>query len=919
MGKPVVMAVAVAIRATVATAVAIIELTHLRPGPPRLRRHGCTGPQNPFTPFDARDIEGSITARFEAQVAKGSDALAITDGVRRWSYGELNGFANRIAEEVLESPQTPDVPIALLFEHDAPAIAAILGVLKAGRCYVPLDARQPAARLRGIVEDCGAKTIITNERNRELAAEISARALNLISIDDFRDARAGNLGIAVAPTAQATVLFTSGSTGVPKGVVHSHRNILHNASNVTNCLHLDASDRLAQLFSYDTGAGIPQIYASLLNGASVHLFDIRARGFVDLANWIAEERITIYHSVPQVFRHLTAALTPGASFPDLRLIRFGGEAPRRADVELYREHFSKSALLQISLASTEIAPIRGLFIDGDTQLDSDLVPAGYAMPDIDVVILDDDGREAAPGIAGQIAIKSDFLFCNYWNNPALTASAMTAGPDGIRTFITGDRGMIIDDGCLIHLGRRESIVKIGGMSVEVAEVEAALLADGGIGEVAVVGRPDRSGETRLIAYFVGDVPTSELRTRLARRLAAWMIPSAFVRMEALPVNRNGKIDRASLPDPNPARYGEDPARDPLEASLIAIWEEVLQLRPIGIRDDFFQLGGDSLQALELVTRLEAVFDREISAALIAQGPTVEEQAATLRKGDAAEYWPSIVPLQLHGTRPPIFVVPGAAQDVTSLVGFARGVGIEQPFLALQPPRQDGWHPALRSIEALAAYFVSELRRHHPGGPYFLGGLSSGGLVAFEMAQQLTRMGEQVGFVGMLDTHASQYPRMHWRAPVRFWIFRRLGNTLPQLPERSTADLARDLRNLWRSRFFNRLRRLRGRNLTREGGYFNALETTLRARRRYRLSPYPGKATLFRYREQPSASLYTPDPLLGWRDAADGDFEIVDVPGTHTNLTPDDFGEVCRQFRERLHAAQDALSREIIRLLSASAQ
>jgi len=795
----------------------------------------------------------------------------------------------------------------LLFEHGAPAIAAILGVLKAGRCYVPLDARQPGARLAAILEDCAAKTIVTDHGNRELAAEISSHSPRLISIDDFRDERADNLGVVAAPTDLATVLFTSGSTGVPKGVVHNHRNILHNAANVTNCLHLDAGDRLAQLFSYDTGAGIPQIYASLLNGASVHLFDVRARGFVDLANWIAEERITIYHSVPQVFRHLTATLTPDASFPDLRLLRLGGEASSHTDVKLFRDHFSKTALLQVSLASTEIAPIRGLFIDADTQLDGDLVPAGYAMPDIEVMILDAAGRQATPGSVGQIAIKSDFLFCNYWNNPALTASVMTAGPDGLRTFITGDRGMIIDDGCLIHLGRRDSIVKIGGMSVEVAEVEAALLSDGGAREVAVVGRPDRSGETRLVAYFVGDAPTSELRTRLARRLTASMIPSAFVRMEALPINRNGKIDRASLPDPTPVSYGEHPARDPLEANLIAIWEDVLQLRPIGIRDDFFQLGGDSLQALELVTRLEAVFDREISAALIAQGPTVEEQAATLRKVDAAEYWPVIVPLQLQGARPPIFVVPGAAQDVTALISFARGFGIEQPFLALQPPRQDGRHPALRSIEALAAYFVTELRRHHPGGPYFLGGLSSGGLVAFEMAHQLTRMGEQVGFVGMLDTHASQYPMLRRKAPVRFWIFRRLGTTLPQSPEGSTLDLARDLRNIWRSRFFNRMRRLRRRPLTREGAYFDALETTLRARRRYRLSPYPGKVTLFRYGEQPAASLYTRDPLLGWQEAANGNFEIVDVPGTHTNLTPDDFQKVCKRFRERLHAAQDALA------------
>ena len=767
-----------------------------REAPRALKRHGCPGPQNTFTPFQASDIEGSIAARFEAQVAKRPDALAITDDVHRWSYAELNGFANRIGTALLGDTQPDNVPIALLFEHGAPAIAAILSVLKAGRCYVPLNTQQPAARVARILEDCGAKTIVTNYRNAALAGEISNPPTRIISIDKFRGERAGNLGITVAPEDLATILFTSGSTGVPKGVVHNHRNILHNASNVTNCLHIDSSDRLDQLYSYDTGASVPQIYASLLNGASIHLFDIRARGFADLADWIATEKITIYHSVPQVFRHLVAALGPDASFPELRLIRLGGEAASIADVQLYRQHFSKTAILQVSMGATEIAPIRGLFIDGDTPLDGSIVPAGYEMPDIEVLIVDDDGGEVALGTAGQIAIRSEFLFCNYWHNPALTAAVMTSEPDGKRTLRIGDRGMIVDDGCLIHLGRRESMVKIGGMAVEVAEVEAAIIGGGGVSAVAVVGRAEQSGATRLVAYFAGAAPTSELRARVARTLPSWMIPAAFVRMESLPVNRNGKIDRPALPDPAPAAYGEHPPRDPLEASLIAIWEELLQLRMIGIRHDFFQLGGDSLLALELVTRIESLLDRQVPVALLAENPTVEQQAEVLRDRNWALQWPAVVPLQRQGNRPPIFFVPGAGNDVISLTGFARGIGIEQPFYGLQPPGLDGRQRPARSLEELAAYFVTELRRTHPQRPYFLGGASYGGLVAFEMAQQLTRLGEQVAFVGLLDTHASQYPRMLRKVPMRFRIFRLLGNSFPQAPERPLKEIALEIVGIW---------------------------------------------------------------------------------------------------------------------------
>jgi acyl-coenzyme A synthetase/AMP-(fatty) acid ligase/thioesterase domain-containing protein len=796
----------------------------------------------------------------------------------------------------------------LLFEHGAPAIASILGVLKAGRAYVPLDIHQPDERLRRILEDSGANTIVTNDRKVALAQEISNPTTRLIAVDKFRGERADNPGITVAPTDLATILFTSGSTGVPKGVVHNQRNILHNASDLTNCLHLAESDRLIQLFSYDTGASIPQIYGSLLNGASLHLFDLRARGFVDLANYLAEEKITIYYSVLQVFRHLIAALSPNASFPDLRLIRIGGEAPRIGDVELYRKHFAKSAMLQISLASTEISPIRGLFIDSDTRLDGPLVPAGYEMPDIEVSILDDNGNEVVAGQAGQIAIRSEFLFCEYWKNPSLTAAVMTTGADNRRTFRTGDRGMLIDDGCLVHLGRRESMVKIGGMSVEVAEVEAALLMDGDVREVAVIGRPDRSGDTRLIAYVVGSTPTTELRVRAARTLPSWMIPAVFVPMEALPLNRNGKIDRAALPDPTPARYGENPPRDPLEMSLVAVWEELLRIRPVGIRDDFFQLGGDSLLAVELVTQIEAIVHRHVPVELLVENPTIEQQAEVLRSGDWSLQWPAVVPLQLHGDRPPIFLVPAAATDVTALIGFARGIGNEQPFYGLQPPGLDGLRPPPSSIEEQAAYFVAELRRTHPKGPYFLGGTSFGGVVAFEMAQQLTRMGEQVAFVGLLDTHAAQFPRMRWRVPIRFWIFRLLGNTMYQSPERTVKDIALEIIGIWQARLTNRIRKLRRRPLTRMGSYFDSFDKALLARRRYRISPYPGKITLFRYAERPSPMLYHSDPLMGW-SAVGESLEIVDVPGTHSNLTPDDFQSVCDRLREHLHAAQDAVGRE----------
>jgi len=871
-----------------------------------LRRRGCAGPQNPFPPFEASDVEQTIAARFESQVAKRPQALAVTDDAHRWSYEDLNGFANRIGVELLGFGEPNDAPIALLFEHGAPAIAAMLGVLKAGRCYVTLNVQQPAARLRRILEDCGAKIVVTNDRNATFANEISSRQEKTVSIDGFRgERRAGNLGVGNALADPATIIFTSGSTGLPKGVVHSQRNVLHNVMRLTNCIHLDASDRLDQLYSYDTGAAAPQTFGALLNGASLHLFDIRSRGFDDLAAWIAREKITIYHSVPHVFRGLVAALGADACFPELRLIRLDGEATSIADVELYRRRFARSAILLNVFGSTETGLISGFFVDADTRLDDRAVPAGYAMPDIDVLILDGEGREVAPGTPGRIAIRSDFLFCSYSHNPALTAAVITAGPDGKRTFHTADRGLILDDGCLVHLGRGESMVKIAGIAVEVAEVEAALLAGDDVSDVAVVGRPDRSGEMRLVAYVVTNAPPNVLRGRLARQLPSWMIPSAFVRMKSLPVNRKGKVDREALPDPAPAHYGADRPRDPLEVGLVAIWEELLEIEPIGIRDDFFEIGGDSLLALQLVARIEKLVRRHVPTSLLVEHPTVEQQARVLHDGGWSLHYPTVVPLQLGGALPPIFFVPGAGSDATSLIRIARTLGPEQPFYALQPSGQDGRQRPPRSVEELAARFVAEVRRTCPRGPYFLGGGSYGGLVAFEMAQRLTRAGQCVAFLGLLDTYAPRYPRMQARAPLRFQLFRRFGIELSQPPDRSAADMALHVVRIWCARIYVRLWQLSGRALTRRAGVFHFLDEALKAMRRYRSSSYPGKITLFRHEEQPSTALYDPDPLLGWGGVAQGGLDVVDVPGAHSKEGQDSL-EMCHRVRERIRAAQAAI-------------
>ncbi len=886
---------------------------------PRAPGRGCPGPANAFTPFERDEVEQSIAARFEAQAARRPEALAIRDGAREWNYGDLNTRANRIGRALLaDAPAANGSPVALLFEHGAPAIAAMLGVLKAGRCYVVLNPAHPAARLAAILDDSSAETILTSDLNvamaqnlaRESAKIVSEeiRSTKIISVDGPSDRlSAENLGLPIPPGAIAYILYTSGSTGKPKGVVQSHRNVLHNVMKYTNGVHLDAADRHALLPAYDVGASVSDIFGALLNGASLHPFELRTRGFADLAEWIVSEEITVYHSVPTVFRRLAASLREGASMPALRLVKLAGEATTARDVELFRKHLPKTSILCVSLGATEMNVIRMFFIDDAITFDGSVIPVGYEVADTEIVVLDDEGREVTDGRAGEIAIRSEYLFCGYWRNPELTAAVLSTGADGRRMFHTGDRGMILPDGCLIHLGRREAAVKVRGQSVETAEVEAALLANPAVREAAVVGRPDRWGESRLVAYVMGEASPAALRGQLARTLPASMVPSAFVRVDSMPLTSNGKIDRDALPDPEPMRSGAHPPRDRLEVCLAAIWEDVLKLRPVGIRDDFFELGGDSILALELVSQVESVCGRRLPVSLLLEAPTVARQAEILRDASWSPAWPAIVALQPHGNRPGFFCAAGAGTDVLSLVELPRHLGPDLPFYGLQPPGQDGQRAPLGTVDSLAAYLVREMRGVQPRGPYFLGGSSYGGIVAFEMAQQLVRAGEEVGLLALFDTRAPGYPRLRRDAPARFHLFRRLGNPFPQPPERRWSEMQREMFRIWAQRLDTRWRRLAGRALTQESLYFYFLTVAFAAQRRYRPLPYPRPITLFRVPAQPSNEIYATDPLLGWGELAAGGLEIVDVEGFHGQPM---FREpyvrgLALRLRERMRAAHDS--------------
>ncbi len=595
-------------------------------------------PCESFIEFGLEDVEQSIPARFERQVGQYPERRAIKAGTQELTYAGLNHSANRVARAILARGDAPDEPVALLLDHGPSLIAAILGVLKAGRIYLPLDPSYPAARAAYILEDAGAALIVTNERHLPLAAKLSAAGLPLLNLDRLEpNLPNDNLDLRVAPDAPAYILYTSGSTGRPKGVVQNHRNVLWDIREYTNTLHISRDDRMTLLYSCSVNGSVRGMFGALLNGASLYPLDIKEQGLNRLADLLVHEEITFYHSVPSVFRQFVATLTGAERFPKLRIIRFGGERVLTRDVESYRKHFPDECLLYTGMGATETGHVRHDFLDKRTPIAGSVVPTGYAVEGKVVLLLDDAGREVLDGDAGEIAVRSRYLALGYWRKPDLTRAAFLSDPAGgpERIFRTGDLGRLHPDGCLEHLGRKDFQVKVGGYRIEVAEIETALLGLPGVREAVVVAREEVPGEQRLVAYVVREpalAPTAaELRGLMLERLPTYMVPAAFVWLDALPLLPNGKLDRRALPEPdwvNPARDGAFVApRTSIEERVAAIWAHVLGIENVGVNDHFLELGGTSLKATQVMARVWSTLEVRLPQRTLFDDPSLADFAA----------------------------------------------------------------------------------------------------------------------------------------------------------------------------------------------------------------------------------------------------------------------------------------------------
>jgi len=595
-------------------------------------------PGSRFVEFKIEETEQSVPERFEQQVAKHPDHLAVKTRLHQLTYAALNRSANLVARAIRQQSAN-DGNVALLLEHDAPAIVAIFAALKAGKIFVPLDPSLPHSRTKYILNDSGASLIITNSQILGLAQNLFDGSRSCIDMDHLDTSLApDNSGIALSPDSISCILYTSGSTGQPKGVLHTHRNELHSIMHHTNNLRLSADDRFSLLAPYGTGQGIQDIFSALLNGGTLYPWNMKSEGLNGLADWLVHEKITVYHSAATIFRHFVRNLSEREEFPDLRVIKLGSEQVSWKDVESYKKHFSRHCILLNAFSSSETKTIRQYLINKETQI-SGRVHVGYPVEDMEVLILDEAGHELGPNHVGEIAVRSRYLSPGYWQKPDLTAAAYLLDPrcPDNRIFRTGEWGRMSSDGCLEHLGRKDAQVKIQGYRVETNEIELALLQSPAVDEAFVMCRESTRGDKYLAAYLVLNhrpCPTvSELRTFLKERIPDYMVPSAFIFLESLPLTSNGKIDRSALPEPRMARPVLDvplvAPKGPIEEALANMWAESLGIDELGVHDNLFDLGGNSLLAMQIIARVENSFRVKVPLNRFLESSTIASLSRTI--------------------------------------------------------------------------------------------------------------------------------------------------------------------------------------------------------------------------------------------------------------------------------------------------
>ncbi|NET87243.1 MAG: amino acid adenylation domain-containing protein [Kamptonema sp. SIO1D9] len=832
--------------------------------------------------------------QFQHQVAQTPASIALLSEGVQLTYGELNQKANQLAHYLQDFGVKPEVRVGLYLSRSPEAIIALFAILKAGGAYVPLDPSYPQERLALILDDAQISVLISQGTHFPLDSILTTPQHIDLERDRDRIARASqdNPESSVTIDNLAYIIYTSGSTGKPKGVLVEHRGLVNLALAQIQAFGIEPSSRVLQFASLNFDASVSEIAMTLLAGATLCL-SVSPLPLVGkaLTNQLRDWAISTVTLPPSVL-----ATLPVVDLPALQTLILAGETPAARAIASWasgRRLFNAYGPTEATVCATlaECNP-RG-----------DRVPIGRPIANVQVYLLDCALQPVPIGIPGELYIGGVGVARGYQNRPDLTQERFIPNPfdptSQGRLYRTGDLARYQPDGSLEFLGRLDTQVKIRGFRVELEEIEATLNQHPDVLSAVALCQKSQP-DSRLVVYAVPKagqtLECQTLKDFLKQRLPNYMIPAAAIVLDTLPLTANGKIDRQALPMPELGLPKKIPARDSLERELIAIWEKVLNLASIGVTDNFFDLGGHSLLAVQLMALIEQHFGVELPLSLLFEAGTVEHLATKVRSTSGSQTWSPLVNLQTQGSKPPLFCVHPIGGSVFGYEELARQLAPERPFYGLQAPGLAEHQQPYTSIPDLATYYLKAIRSVQPCSPYYLAGHSFGGLVAFEMAQQLFAQGEVVALLAILDTPAPIGRKVPEPIDDALWLVRRaqvlerfFGKTLSL----TYADLQQKTPEAQIKDFCNKLREAEllppdaGEPMIRR--ILQVQKASHQALLDYVPQIYPGKITLLQAAEvvaSDTRGIYAESfnqPALGWNCLTREVVSVHSVPGNHITM------------------------------------
>ena len=837
----------------------------------------------------------TVAELIDNQSAIHPNKIAIKHGERTCTYQAVNELSNKFAKIMMANGVMPGDILGVAVNRSPEMIILLLAVIKTGAAYLPIDINFPTDRINYMLNDSGVKVMIT-QKQFETQYQDNFKVIcveNMVS--ESNNYNADTVPVLINEDSLAYILYTSGSTGRPKGCKVKHIGLTNLLLSVQKLPGMVADDVMLHITTISFDIAELEIYLPLITGATVVIADAEiARDARALLETAINENITIMQGTPFMWRTM---LEIGWVQRLPIKIFCGGEA------------MSKDLAQKLVVRCNELWNMYGptettiYSIIKKVEQDDEVITIGHPIDNTQVYILDENLNKVADGEVGEIYITGAGVAEGYIHKPELTAERFIdnkfSGTPGSKMYKTGDLGKILDNGEILCLGRVDHQIKIRGYRIETEEIEFQLKQQPNIKEALITLYEDSLHNEHLIAYVVPakkidpanqDNLVKQWKSALGEKLPVYMVPGIYTVIDSIPLMPNGKIDRHSLPEPVINKYSKsyEAPHTATEIALANICLKSIATDKIGINDNFFEIGINSLMAVSIMVQVEKEFGKRLPLSVMMKYPTIKELAQVIENPSLQSTYKTLVPIKPAGSKIPVYIIHGIGLNLLNVYNMVSNLDIQQPVYGIQSIGLDGTMEVPDTIEEIAAFYIKEVLKHDPVGPYAFAGYSFGGFIGFEMVKQLKAMGKDVKLLAMFDTNL-QLPSHQYSLPKKFAVkflrqFKKFGYRIFTILNQP-LDLAKYLRENNKARVKSMLNRFG--ILEKQDGeglpeFMQEISNKLNhAFLKYRVQPYHVKIDIFKAKKR----LYYIDDskYLGWSEYALDGVEVHSVPGDHKDM------------------------------------